>query len=333
MAPVPGSLAEALGRGPVMADGGLSTVLAELGAAPSGGGSALWTGEVLATRPAAIEEAHARMISAGARVVLAAGYQVSRMGAVASGRRPEAGDELIVEATRRAVTARNRMRAQRPGPAWVAASIGPYGAALADGSEYRGRYAIGRPDLAEFHRGRLEVWVEAQRQLSTRADVWWCETIPDGVEAEVLGDELGRSVAALGEQGLPAPEIVVTMTVRSDGRCPTGEPVDEALAPILGGGALKPIAVGVNCCAPADVTPALERLAGVTRLPLVAKPNLGGAWNAADGRFDGAGPSTPDPERLLRWLDVGARLIGGCCGTGTAELAELADLARLLSAH
>ena len=193
MAPVPGSLAEALGRGPVMADGGLSTVLAELGAAPSGGGSALWTGEVLATRPAAIEEAHARMISAGARVVLAAGYQVSRMGAVASGRRPEAGDELLVEATRRAVTARNRMRAQRPGPAWVAASIGPYGAALADGSEYRGRYAIGRPDLAEFHRGRLEVWVEAQRQLSTRADVWWCETIPDGVEAEVLGDELGRN--------------------------------------------------------------------------------------------------------------------------------------------
>jgi homocysteine S-methyltransferase len=122
------------------------------------------------------------------------------------------------------------------------------------------------------------------------------------------------------------------MTVARTG-CPTGEPVDEALAPILGGGALKPIAVGVNCCAPADVTAALERLAGITRLPLVAKPNLGGAWNAADGRFDGAGPSTPDPERLRRWLDVGARLIGGCCGTGTAELAELADLARLLSAH
>ena len=333
MAPVPGSLAEALGRGPVMADGGLSTVLAELGAAPSGGGSALWTGEVLATRPAAIEEAHARMISAGARVVLAAGYQVSRMGAVASGRRPEEADELLVEATRRAVTARDSMRAQRPGPAWVAASIGPYGAALADGSEYRGRYAIGRPDLAEFHRGRVEVWVEAQRRPSTRADVWWCETLPDGTEAEVLADELVRASTALGEQGLPAPEIVVTMTVATDGRCPTGEPVDEALAPILGGGALKPIAVGVNCCAPADVTPALERLAGITRLPLVAKPNLGGAWNAADGRFDGAGPSTPDPERLRRWLDVGARLIGGCCGTGTAELAELADLARLLSAH
>ena len=65
MAPVPGSLAEALGRGPVMADGGLSTVLAELGAAPSGGGSALWTGEVLATRPAGRAEPHLELAPPG----------------------------------------------------------------------------------------------------------------------------------------------------------------------------------------------------------------------------------------------------------------------------
>ena len=317
-----GSLAEALGRGPVMADGGLSTVLAELGATPAGAqpsgerGWALWTGEVLATRPATVEEAHVRMLRAGARVVLAAGYQVSRMGAVASGRRPEEGDELLVEATRRAVAARDAMRAHRPESAWVAASIGPYGAALADGSEYRGRYATGRRELAAFHRERLEVWTEAQRPRSTRADLWWCETIPDGTEVDVLADELDRAVAALGERGLPIPEIVVTMIVGSDGRCPTGEPVAEALAPFLGGGGPQPIAVGVNCCAPADVAVALERLSTVTRLPLVAKPNLGG--------WDG------DIGSLRRWLDVGARLIGGCCGTGTAELA---NLARLLSAY
>ena len=252
------------------------------------------------------------------------------MSAAASGRRPEEADALLVEATRRAVAARDRSAAGRSGPGWVAASIGPYGAVLGDGSEYRGNYRIGRRELTAFHRERLEVWVEAQRHPSTQADVWWCETIPDGIEVGVLADELSRAVAALRNRGLPRPELVVTMTVGPDGRCPTGEPVAEALAPILGAAGLAPTAVGVNCCDPDDVAAALGQLAAATPLPLVAKPNLGGAWNAADGRFEGAGTSTPDPERLRRWTDGGARLIGGCCGTGTAGLA---DLARRLSAH
>ena len=349
-----GSLGAALHQGPVMADGGLSTVLGELGAPPLGpgtlgagslgaeslgaaslgagalgAGSALGPGEVLATRPTPVEEAHVRMLRAGAQVVLAAGYQVSRLAVVASGRRPEDADALLVEATRRAVAARDRVGAHERSP-WVAASIGPYGAALGDGSEYRGRYDIGRNELAEFHRERLEVWVEAQRHRSTRADVWWCETIPDGVEIMVLADGLADSLATLVERGLPAPEIVMTMTVGPDGRCPTGEPVGEALAPVLDAAAWAPVAVGVNCCDPADVADALERLSAVTPLPLVAKPNLGGVWDAAAGRFQRAGTFTPDPERLRQWTDGRARLIGGCCGTGTAGLA---DLARRLSAH
>ncbi len=335
-----GSLRAALNQGPVMADGGLSTVLGELGAPPSGAGSsgagssgagsALWTGEVLATRPNIVEEAHGAMFGAGARVVLAAGYQVSRLSVAASGRRPEEADALLVEATRRAVIARDRSAVGRSGPGWVAASIGPYGAVLGDGSEYRGGYRIGWRELAGFHRERLEVWVEAQRHRSTRADVWWCETIPDGVEIMVLADGLAGALATLLERGLPAPEVVVTMTVGPDGRCPTGEPVAEALAPVLDAAAWAPVAVGVNCCDPADVADALERLSAVTPLPLVAKPNLGGVWDAAAGRFQRAGTFTPDPERLRQWTDGRARLIGGCCGTGTAGLA---DLARLLSTH
>lgn len=311
MSETTGSLGAALGRGPVMADGGLSTMLGELGAAPSTAGlvGALWTGEVLADRPSVVEAAHVRMFEAGARVVLAAGYQVSEMSAVAAGRSADEGDTLLVEATRRAVSARDHAMVSRPEPSWVAASIGPYGAVLADGSEYRGRYGIDREELAEFHRRRMSVWVDAQRDRSTAADVWWCETIPDGAEIAVLAGALTGAVGELVERGLAVPEVIVTMTVVSDGRCPTGEPISEAMAPLLDGGAPSPIAVGVNCCDPDDVAAALDRLSTVTSLPLVAKPNLGSGWS---------------PRHLRRWLEGGARLVGGCCGTGTAELADLA---------
>lgn len=306
-----------------MADGGLSTVMAELGVAPAElPRGPLWTGEVLAARPDTVEAAHLTMLRCGAQVVLSAAYQVSRASAAATGRDPLEGDRLLVEASRRAVAARDRWVAAGSGTAWVAASIGPYGATLADGSEYRGRYGVGREALAKFHRLRLAVLVEAQRSAATRVDAWWCETIPDGLEVEVLVDELGRAVAALVERRLPAPELIMTMTVRAGGRCPTGEPIVEALAPLLNGGFAVPSAVGVNCCAPADVAASLERLSAVTSLPLAAKPNLGGRWNPERGQFAPEGSS--ETSRLDHWLARGARLIGGCCGTGTAELAQLA---------
>ncbi|MEZ5372843.1 MAG: homocysteine S-methyltransferase family protein [Microthrixaceae bacterium] len=299
-------LSAALAAEVVMADGGLSTLLEAAGVRPTG---PMWTGEVLATRPEAVGAAHEAALAAGARVVLTAGYQISRRGAVASGRPEGVADRLLVEANRVALAARSRRR--RDG--WVAASIGPFGAALADRSEYRGGYAATDDELRIFHRERLKVLAEAQHDPSTRVDLWWCETFPEGREIEGLADELLVTVGTLDADS--APELVVTMTVVADGRVPTGEPVDEALGPMLAadpntpGG---PVAVGVNCCGPGHVAPALQRLARATPLPLVAKPNLAGSLGPTDGL-------------VATWLDLRARLVGGCCGTGAAELRALAD--------
>ncbi|MEZ5382806.1 MAG: homocysteine S-methyltransferase [Microthrixaceae bacterium] len=322
-----GPLADALALGPVMADGGMSTALAELGASPSG---PLWTAEVLATQPQLVGRAHEAFLDAGARVILSAGYQVSRRGAVATGRSPADGDLLLVDAVRVARRARSAWAERcgargrrRGGDAWVAASIGPYGATLADGSEYRGNYDCSEHELRGFHRQRLSVLCEAGVERSTRAELWWCETIPDGREVRVLADELERAMARMARLGAPPPELIVSMTVGADARCVTGEPVAEAIAPVLDLPGL--VAVGVNCAPGEHVAAALRPLAAATAVPLVAKPNLGGAWDPARGVFVGASSSSGRPDALLeQLLDAGARLVGGCCGSGPGDLAQMA---------
>lgn len=352
------TLAAALDRGPIVADGGLSTVLDQLGTPASG---PLWTGEVLASRPDQVRRAHRAMLDAGAQVILASGYQVSGRTALLSGRSAATADRLLVEANRLVREARDGWAANAetssaasPAPisatatasvpaastasvsawcagrAWVAASIGPFGAALADGSEYQGEYGLTVAALTAFHRERLDVLAAAQASPPTSVDVWWFETVPDPDEVAALVAGLAPVLAELDVARLPVPEVIVTMTVGRDGRVPTGAPIDEALAPMLRldpTDPARPVALGVNCCAPQDVAPALDRLAMSTDLPLVAKPNLSGTWDHVAGVFVGAvsdGSSSAGHRPLEAWLDLGARLIGGCCGTGTFQLSRIA---------
>ena len=81
------------------------------------------------------------------------------------------------------------------------------------------------------------------------------------------------------------------------------------------------IAVGVNCCRPEDVTPAIKVASAVTGKPVVAYPNSGEGWDAAAGRW--CGPATFSAARVGEWIDAGARLIGGCCRVGPDQIAAL----------
>jgi homocysteine S-methyltransferase len=185
----------------------------------------------------------------------------------------------------------------------VAASVGPYGAYLADGSEYTGRYGATASRLRDFHGPRLELLAGAG------PDLFAVETIPDADEAEVLVD-------LLDEVGLPA---WFSYSVRGD-RTSAGQPLDAAYAVLAGRRVL--VAAGVNCSDQADVQGAVETAVAVTGLPAVAYPNRGGSWDAEAKRWAYGDPL--DLDLVAGWLAAGARLLGGCCGNGPADIAALA---------
>ncbi|MFF8322764.1 homocysteine S-methyltransferase [Streptomyces bobili] len=300
------SLAEALSTGAVVLDGGMSNQLESAGHDLS---DELWSARLLAERPEAITEAHLAYFEAGANVAITSSYQATFEGFAKRGidRREAArlltlSVELAQEAARQA-----RDKGVRQ-PLWVAASVGPYGAMLADGSEYRGRYGLTVDELERFHRSRLEVLAAAG------PDVLALETVPDAEEAEALL----RAVRGLG---VPA---WLSYSIAGD-RTRAGQPLEEAFAPAAE--ADEVIAVGVNCCAPEDVEGAVATAARVTGKPVVVYPNSGEAWDAEARAWNGR--STFAPEQVLAWRDSGARLIGGCCRVGPDAVTSIA---RTLSA-
>ncbi|MFE2142113.1 homocysteine S-methyltransferase [Streptomyces sp. NPDC059456] len=290
-----GPLAEALARRTVLLDGGLSNQLADQGCDLSGG---LWSGRVLAERPDQVEAAHTAYAQAGAEVLITASYQVGYEAFAARGHDRAATTALL----RRSVALAARAAEAADHEVWVAASVGPYGAVLADGSEYRGRYGLSVRELAAFHRPRIEAL------LAAGPDVLALETIPDAAEAEAL----------LGVLAGTGARAWLSYTV--DGaRTRAGQGLPEAFALAE---APEVIAVGVNCCDPVDVLPALEAAASVTGKPLLAYPNDGSVWEAATGTWHA--PADPAPWPTGAWTAAGARLVGGCCRIGPARIAELA---------
>lgn len=303
-APAPSTpLATALTRGSLVLDGGLSNQLAAQGCDLS---DELWSARLLADDPGQIEQAHAAYVRAGARVLITSSYQATFEGFARRGLGPGEAAGLLrrsVELARQAAGAGEDVRGGRE--VWVAASVGPYGAMLADGSEYRGRYGLSVAELERFHRPRIEALVAAG------PDVLALETVPDTDEARAL-------LAAVRGCGVPA---WLSYSVVGE-RTRAGQSLAEAFA--LAADDEQVIAVGVNCCEPRDVDRAVEIAARTTGKPVVVYPNSGEEWDAR--ARDWRGRSTFDPERVGAWQAAGARLIGGCCRVGPDRIAELARL-------
>ncbi|MFD5200606.1 homocysteine S-methyltransferase, partial [Streptomyces sp. NPDC058375] len=246
-----------------------------------------------------IDAAHRAYVRAGAQVLITSGYQATFEGFARRGIGRDRAAELFarsVELARRAGGATDR-------EIWVAASVGPYGAMLADGSEYRGRYGLSVRELERFHRPRVAALAAAG------PDVLALETVPDLDEAEAL-------VRVAEETGLP---YWLSYSV-AGGRTRAGQPLEEAFAVAAGRGSV--IAVGVNCCDPEEAQEAVEQAVAATGRPAVVYPNSGEGWDA--GARGWTGPSTFDPGRVQAWTRAGARLVGGCCRVGPDLIAELA---------
>ncbi|MDT0305686.1 homocysteine S-methyltransferase [Streptomyces sp. DSM 44917] len=271
-------------------DGGLSDALRAEGCDLSGG---LWTARALAEDPARVAAAHAAHVRAGAEVITTASYQASFEGFARHGIGRAAAARLFGESVRLARAA---------GAPYVAASVGPYGAVLGDGGEYRGRYGLSVTELERFHRPRVEALAAAA------PDVLALETVPDAEEARAL-------LRATRDCGIP---VWLSFTAERE-RTRAGQPLAEAFA--LAAEADHVIAVGVNCCAPGEVTAAVRLAAEVTGKPAVAYPNSGEQWDAETGEW--RGEAVFDPLLALVWRGAGARLIGGCCRVGPELIARI----------
>lgn len=281
---------------PIVLDGGLSTALEEQGADLTG---ALWTARLLGEEPERIAAAHRAYFLAGAQVATTASYQASLDGLHAAGYDDATARRLVTLSVRIARDVRDELDPNL----LVAASVGPYGAFLADGSEYRGRYGVPPARLRDFHAPRLELLAAAGPDLLA------VETIPDSDEAEVL-------VRLLDDLGVPA---WFSYSVRGDTTC-AGQPLTDAYAVLAGCEAV--VAAGVNCSDQDDVLGAVTAAVAATGRPAVAYPNRGGSWDDEAKQWAYGDPV--DLDRVDGWVAAGARLVGGCCGTGPADVAALA---------
>jgi homocysteine S-methyltransferase len=296
-------LATALAAGPVVLDGGLATELERRGHDLSGG---LWSARLLSENPQALLDIHAAYFAAGAQVATTASYQVTEQGLRTAGCGGDEWARLLrysVQLARRAQAIAAAASSPRPArPTWVAASVGPYGAMLADGSEYRGDYGLTVAALRAFHRPRLEVLAAAG------ADVLACETLPCLAEVEALCHEL----AALD---VPA---WISLTVDRL-RTRQGEDLTEAYA--MAGSVPSVVAVGLNCSEPGPAREAVKLAAAVSGKPVVVYPNSGETWDA--GARIWAGEARFAAGAVASWITAGARLVGGCCRVGPKEIGEI----------
>jgi len=294
------SLADALKIGPVVLDGGLATELESQGHKLD---TALWSARLLHDDPDAIVQAHLAYFAAGAQVVTTASYQASIGGFAEAGISQAEAEQLIRRSVRLAGQARASF--DDGSERWIAGSVGPYGAALADGSEYRGDYDLTVEELRAWHRPRIELLAEAG------VDILALETIPCLTEVEALLAEIDGSLQQCW------------LSITCDGkRTRAGEPAAEAFS--AAGEIPEIIAVGVNCINPADAYELVTTASEASGKPIVVYPNSGERWDATARNW--FGPARFHAEDVESWISGGARLVGGCCRVGPSEIRAVRDL-------
>ncbi|MET3511014.1 homocysteine S-methyltransferase [Plantibacter flavus] len=285
-----------LRRGIWTVDGGLGTLLEARGRDVS---TVLWSAALLARDPGAIQEAHQEFFAAGAQIAITASYQVGFEAFDRIGISVPETERLLRSSVELARAARDTRSESNPdGPLLVAASVGPYGATLGDGSEYEGASGLSRTELQRWHERRLAVLVDAAPDLLA------LETIPTLDEATALAELVRGS-------GVPA---WLSFTVEG-GRLRSGEPMAEGFRLVEGIDEFQ--AVGVNCSHPDEVLPAIAAARSVTDKAVVVYPNSGEHWDADARCWRGAA----GVGEVEAWLEAGATVVGGCCRVMPADIA------------
>ena len=291
----------------VILDVGLATSLEAAGLDLK---SALWSAQVLHENPAAITQVHLDHFTSGADLVITASYQAAPQGLQEHlGLDLAQSQKLIRDSVQLAKDARDIVLKQNPDlKLFVAGSVGPYGAYLANGAEYTGDYDIKSDDLKAFHRPRVQALVEAG------ADVLACETMPSFSELQALTELL--------EDEFPTTQYWVSCTLRNAQTLSDGTPMSKVVK--LFEDNSQVIAIGYNCIPLALASPALGHLQLLTTKPLIIYPNSGEQWDATQNKWYGESTGGQDLADLVRdWHSKGALLIGGCCRMSALDVSTI----------
>lgn len=287
-------------------DGAMATELEKRGADLN---HALWSAKLLIENPNLIKQVHRDYILAGANIITSASYQASFEGFAQQGMSEQTAIRLMQLSISLALEARDEAMAANPAikiAPLVAASIGPYGASLANGSEYTGNYEVGINELIEFHSKRFAVFAE------TGADLLACETIPSIEEALAL-------IAAL--KAYPTLKAWISFSCKDDSHVCSGSSFEACVA--IANSSPQVIAVGVNCTDPKFIESLVTIARQHTEKHIVVYPNKGETWDALHKCWIPGGAHTNFVDAAKKWYQAGARLIGGCCQTSPDDILQL----------
>ena len=292
---------------PFIIDGGLSNVLEEQGCDLN---HQLWTAHLLDTNPEAIISAHLDYLKAGAQCIITSSYQASIPGLIAIGYDRNTAEKLILKSIKLAEIAIQT--------AWdlgvvdvrplIAASVGPYGAYLADGSEYHGNYAVSNKILRDFHLERMRILD------CSNADILACETIPSMQEARILSD-------ILFDVDKP---VWISFSCQDEQHLNDGSKIKECAS--IFRDHPKVFAVGVNCTNPKFISDIIQSIkSSVGDKKIIVYPNSGEAYNAKSKTWMGLSEPKYFVEMSKEWTNLGADIIGGCCRIGPDHIRRISD--------
>ena len=297
------SLDEILTRNKIMViDGSMSTALENLGAEHK---NDLWTAQTLVDNPDLIKKVHINYFRAGADCGITCSYQATIPGLVKHGFTESQAEEIITRSVKIFQEAREQWwnnegkAAGRVYPLCLG-SVGPYGAYLADGSEYTGNYKIDDKNLRKFHRRRIELLNEAG------SDLLLFETQPSLKEVLIeasIAEELGANYwisfsCADGKKINDGTKILDCARELSD----------KNLYPHLK-------MLGVNCTKPEYIVSLIRELKQVTDLPIGVYPNSGEIYDPNTKTWTHSENAKDFGAYALSYMEAGASAVGGCCTT------------------
>ena len=293
-------------KGTLILDGALATELESRGADLN---HSLWSAKLLTENPALIKAVHYDYLLAGADIITSASYQASFTGFAKHGYSTQQAAYLMQLSVTLAIQARQEalQNGKVQGYPLVAASVGPYGASLADGSEYRGDYGLTVEELIDFHRPRIAVLAESG------ADLLACETIPCLEEGIALVEVMAA---------YPQMPYWLSFSCKDGQHACSGQPFAECAA--LANHSSNMVAVGVNCTPPQFVAPLVSIAGKVTGKPIIVYPNKGETWDALHKCWLPAEGHGDFVQQAIVWQRAGAAIIGGCCRTSPKEIEALA---------
>ena len=291
-------------------DGSMSTGLELLGCSFK---DSLWTAKTLAEDPEKVKQVHLEYFRAGADCGITCSYQATIPGLMAHGYSEKEAEAIIARSVQVFLEARKewwQKEGKAAGRAYplCLAGCGPYGAYLADGSEYRGNYGVSDQVLHKFHQRRAEIlWAAG-------ADMLLFETQPSLHEVLIEAD-IAEKLGA---------DYWISFSCKDGQFTHEGDKLTDC-AKILSNGHPHLRMLGVNCTPPKYMTEIVAALKAGTDLPIGIYPNSGEIYDAVTKTWHG---ETDDQKSFgayaREWYLAGAQAVGGCCRTAATHIEQVA---------